>query len=140
MEQFTDRDFSDIERNKRSTDLVPIQNNSEALISDEEFSRKQNWLNQLNYGLNYSFSQLLILQNQISLSNVEANRIQTAAIEYYKDIMEKANEYAKESQKAYDAARKKIESLKDEIRNLEIKKAKLEMEIKILRNKKEEIK
>jgi hypothetical protein len=139
-EVFMDIDFSDIDGDEKSTDLVPMQNNPEALIFDEEFSRKQNWLNQLNYGLNYSFSQLLILQDQIRWSNAEASKIQTDAIKYYKDIMEKANEYAIESQKAYEESRKKIESLKDEIRNLEIKKAKLEIEIKMLKNQKDKIK
>ncbi|MCL2186491.1 MAG: hypothetical protein FWB86_11695 [Treponema sp.] len=138
---FDDINFSENDANDESKDLVPLQSISTLAVgSEEEFSEKQNWLNQLNCGINHSFSQLMILQNQIRWSNNEAIRIQAEAIEHYENIIKKSNEYISETQNAYKESMKEINDLKDEIRNLEIKKKELRIEINMLKKQKESYK
>jgi hypothetical protein len=127
-------------KNKRDDhDLVPVNNSIQQIQMNEavdaDFLQKQTWLSSLNMQLNASFAQLLYIQNRVNWSNQESIRIQQEAIDKYREIKEKANAYDREIQSSYEESMKKINSLKDEIRELEIKKIRLEMEIKILENK-----
>jgi hypothetical protein len=128
-----------MENGRDEKELIPIKNSIQQTqvheVLDNEFLQKQTWLGNLNMQLNAAFAQLIFIQNKVNWSNQESIRIQQEAIDKYREIKEKADIYDREIKNAYEESMKKINSLKDEIRDLEIQKVKLKLEIKMLKSK-----
>ena len=118
--------------------LVPYESKETSINSiNEELAQKRGWLQGLNYNINQSIGQLMYIHSQINWRNAEANRIEQEAINKSKQILEEAFKFRDENQKELEEQIKKINLLKDEIRDLENTKFKLTFEIEMLIKKKE---
>ena len=74
----------------------------------------------------------MYIHSQINWENAEANRIEQEDINKSKQILEDAFKFRDENQKEFEEQIKKINLLKDEIRDLENTKFKLTPEIEML--------